>query len=62
MRSSATPCAPLPMLSSKMPEMTMAPSMTFHGLLQYHTGPYAMCFSANSAMKMTVNANSNQYR
>ena len=60
MRNSATPSAPLPMLSSRMPEMTMTPSITFQAFPQYHIGPYATCFSANSTMKTHVKVNSHQ--
>mmetsp|Transcript_37974 Transcript_37974/g.94384 ORF Transcript_37974/g.94384 Transcript_37974/m.94384 type:complete len:227 (-) Transcript_37974:1312-1992(-) len=60
MRSIDTPCAPPPMVSSSTPDTTMTPSITFHGLVQYHTGPYATCLRVNSAMKAEVNPSSSQ--
>ena len=62
MRRSATPSAPSPMDSSRMPEMTMMPSMKFHLFDQYHSGPYARCLIANSTMNTIVKTSSQPFR
>ena len=62
MRRSATPSAPLPIDSSKTPEMTMMPSMMFHRFDQYHSGPYARCLITNSTMNTMVKVSSQPSR